>query len=53
MKHSQTPLLHINGYDVYYEAGTFTFDPMPDLLSLQALVGYLTSEGFIEIDEAF
>ena len=53
MKHSQSPLLHINGYDVYYETGAFIFDPMPDLLTLQALVGYLTSEGFIEIDEAF
>jgi hypothetical protein len=49
----QTPIMHLNGHDVYYENGTFTFDPLPDLPTLQRLVSYLVSEGFINLDEIF
>jgi hypothetical protein len=45
-------LMHLNGYDIFYKEGCFTLDPMPDLCTLQAIVSYLIAEGFIQ-DENF
>jgi hypothetical protein len=45
-------IARLNGYDVYYGNGCFTLDPLPDKIStLQSIVSYLVSEGFVNIDE--
>ncbi len=46
-------VVNLRGYDVYYNNGCFTLDPLPDLLTLQNIVSYLISEGFINDEEDF
>lgn len=45
-------IARLRGYDVYYINGCFTLDPSPnDFVTLQSIVSYLASEGFINLDE--
>lgn len=53
MPEKQKYIAHINGYDVYYCDGCFMLDPLPDLSTLQSVVSYLISEGFINDYETF
>jgi hypothetical protein len=46
-------VVNLRGYDIYYNNGCFTLDPLPDVMTLQNIVSYLINEGFINVDEDF
>ena len=46
-------VVKFRGYNIYYNSGCFTLEPLPDLMTLQNIVSYLIAEGFINIDENF